>query len=274
MMFERFKEAILREYPRLSPQSTFRFSCHKGLPCYTQCCGDVNIFLTPYDVLRMKRALHLSSEGFLEKYTLPPLLADQKLPMVLLKMRDDDRKSCPFVTPEGCTVYQDRPWSCRMYPLGMASSKTAERAHGEEFCFIVDEGFSCAGLKEDREWTVAEWWESQGIDLYDKECEPYKEITLHRRLQDEKGFDATKAQMFYLTCYDLDRFRRLIFHSSFFNRFDVEDEVIKRIETDDEALLDFGFAWLTFCLFGEATLRVKSDILEEKNRELGLNSIG
>jgi Fe-S-cluster containining protein len=263
-MFERFKETILKEYPRLSPQSKFRFSCHKGLSCFTQCCGDVNIFLTPYDVLRLKRALSLSSGEFLEKYTLPPLLADEKLPLVLLKMGDDDRKSCPFVNSEGCAVYEDRPWSCRMYPLGMASSKTADRADGEEFCFIVDESSTCVGLEQDKEWTVAEWWQDQGIDLYNKKSEPYKEITLHKHLLETKSIEPVKAHMFYLTCYDLDRFRDLIFQSSFFNRFDIEPELIKEMETDDEALLNFGFDWLRFSLFGEDTLRIKGEIREEK----------
>jgi len=273
-MFDRFKEAILREYPRLSPGSKFRFSCNKELPCFTQCCGDVNIFLTPYDVLRLKRALNLSSGEFLEKYTLPPVLAGQKLPVVLLKMGDDERKSCPFVTSEGCTVYEDRPWSCRMYPLGIASSKTADRADGEEFCFIVDEGITCAGLEQSKEWTVAEWWENQGIDLYDKKCEPYKEITLHKHLLEGKSIEPAKSHVFYLTCYDLDRFRDLVFQSSFFNRFDVPSDVVKKIKTDDEALLDFGFDWLRFSLFGEDTLRIKGEIIEEKKRELGPNSIG
>jgi len=155
----------------------------------------------------------------------------------------------------------------------MASSKTADGADGEEFCFVVDEGFPCVGLKEGKEWTVAEWWQDQGIDLYDKKCEPYKEITLHRLLREGKSLGPAKMQMFYLTCYDLDRFRRLIFQSSFFNRFDVEDEVIKKMETDDEVLLGFGFDWLRFSLFGENTLRIKGELIEEKRRELGLNSI-
>ena len=272
-MFERFKEAILREYPRLSPESKFRFSCHKGLSCFTRCCGDVNIFLTPYDVLRLKRALSLSSGEFLENYTLPPILADQKLPLVLLKMEDDDRKSCPFVTSEGCTVYEDRPWSCRMYPLGIASSKTADRADGIEFCFMVDEESFCLGFKEEKEWTVAEWWKSEGIDLYDKKNEPYKAITLHKRFREGKGIEPAKGHIFYLTCYDLDRFRGLIFKSSFFERFEVKDEIIKKIRADDEALLDFGFDWLRFSLFGEDTLKIRGEVIEEKKRELGLDSI-
>lgn len=271
-MAKSWKETILKEYPRLSPGSKFRFSCSKGLSCFTQCCGDVNIFLSPYDVLRMKRALKLSSGKFLQKYTLPPLLADQKLPVVMLKMKNDARKSCPFVTPEGCSIYEDRPWACRMYPLGMASSKTAQRADGEEFCFIVDEEFSCLGLKEGQEWTVEEWWKNQGIDIYNKKNEPYKEITLHKLFCEGKGLGPAKSQMFYLACYDLDRFRKLIFKSSFLKRFEIEDEVIKKIKKDDEALLDFGFKWLRFSLFAEKTLKIRSDVVEEKKKELGLDS--
>jgi len=272
-MVKSWKETILKEYPRLSPGSKFKFSCRKGLSCFTQCCGDVNIFLPPYDVLRMKRALKISSGKFLEKYTLPPLLADEKLPLVLLRMKDDDRKSCPFVTPEGCSIYEDRPWACRMYPLGMASSKTSQRADGEEFCFIVDEEFSCLGLKEGQEWTVEEWWKDQGIDIYNKKNEPYKEITLHKQLVEGKGLGQAKSQMLYLTLYDLDRFRKLIFNSTFLNRFEIEDEVIEKIRKDDEALLDFGFVWIRFSLFAEKTLKIKGEVVEEKKKELGLDSI-
>ena len=270
-MLRGWKETILREYPKLSPKSKFRFSCHKGLACFTQCCRDVNIFLTPYDVLRMKRALNLPSEEFLGKYTIPLLLEDQKLPTVLLKMRDDDRKSCPFVTSEGCMIYEDRPWSCRMYPLGMASSKTADRVDGEDFCFIVEEGFPCLGFKEDKEWTVEEWWKAQGIDVYNKKCEAYKEITLHRCFREGKSLGPSKIQAFYITCYNLDRFRRHLFESRFFSLFDIQNDIIQRIKTDDEELLNFGFDWLRFSLFGEDTLRIKDGVLERKKKELGLN---
>jgi len=50
-------------------------------------------------------------------------------PVILLQMRDNEKKSCPFVTAEGCSVYPDRPWACRMYPLGLASpNSTAAKA--------------------------------------------------------------------------------------------------------------------------------------------------
>ena len=270
-MHKSLKEEILKEYPRLTPESTFRFSCHKGIPCFTTCCADVNILLTPYDVLRMRKVLNLSSEEFLGEYVVPLLSVGQKVPLVLLKMRDDEKKTCPFVSAEGCSIYEDRPWPCRMYPVGMASSKTEQNVEGEEFYFIMEESFACAGLKEGKQWTVAEWWKDQGIDDYNEKAQPYKEITLHRRLQsiDEgKGLGPAQKQMFYMALYDLDRFRGHLFDSRFFKLFEVENEVIEKIRQDDEALLDFGYQWLRFSLFGEPTMTIRGEVVEERKEEL------
>ncbi|MFA4837419.1 MAG: YkgJ family cysteine cluster protein, partial [Dehalococcoidia bacterium] len=119
-------------------EHAFKFDCHTQVSCFGKCCRDVNIFLTPYDVLRMKNALGIPSAEFLEKYATPLILEENQLPVLLLKMGEDDAdKKCPFVSDAGCTIYNDRPWSCRMYPVGLASSKTQTSA-GEEFCFIVD----------------------------------------------------------------------------------------------------------------------------------------
>ena len=34
---------------QLTEGSRLRFDCHPGLACFTRCCRDVNIFLSPYD---------------------------------------------------------------------------------------------------------------------------------------------------------------------------------------------------------------------------------
>ena len=68
--FDLMKKAILDDFPRLGLDDTFSFACHGRLPCFNVCCGDVNIVLTPYDVLRMRTKLALSSDEFLRKYTL------------------------------------------------------------------------------------------------------------------------------------------------------------------------------------------------------------
>jgi hypothetical protein len=47
----------------------FRFACHKDLPCFTACCANLDLVLTPYDVIRLRTRLGLPSEDFLKKYT-------------------------------------------------------------------------------------------------------------------------------------------------------------------------------------------------------------
>jgi Fe-S-cluster containining protein len=264
---ENLKESILRDAPRFTEKDRFKFSCHKGLSCYTQCCADVTIFLTPYDLLRMKNRLKISSEEFLARYTLVPFNEKQQMPVVVLKMKDDEHKRCPFVGREGCTIYEDRPWSCRMYPLGFASPKEGGRAGEENFYFLMEEA-GCRGFKEDREWTVGEWLEGQGIQEYNEKGELFKEITLHDYFQKGGKLDPEKMEMFYMACYDLDKFKRFVFESKFLQYFDVEEALVDRIRTDDVELMKFAFGWLKFALFSETTMKIREQVLQVRKRQL------
>lgn len=233
---------------------TFEFSCHSGLACYNTCCRDINIFLTPYDVLRMRRGTGLSSEEFLEKYTFT-LMGDDGLPLVLLKMMDDRKKTCPFIAPDGCSIYENRPWSCRMYPVFPVSSEEEE--------FLIEEKASCLGFKENKETTTREWKTGQDIDTYDKMNKSYKEITRHDYFQKGNKLDQGKAKLLYRACYDLDAFRKFLFESRFFDIYDVEEEVIEKIKNNDEELLNFGYRWVSFSLFSEDTLKLKDKQMDK-----------
>ena len=48
----------------------FKFNCSPGVSCFTRCCGDITIVLTPYDVLRIKSGLKISSAESHDKYTI------------------------------------------------------------------------------------------------------------------------------------------------------------------------------------------------------------
>ncbi len=100
---------------------TFRFSCHPGVSCFGACCSDLTLMLLPYDVLRLRRRLGLGSREFLDTYT-ETLEGDGGVPRVQLRMGDDEQRSCPFVDDGACTVYEDRPGACRMFPLGRAAT--------------------------------------------------------------------------------------------------------------------------------------------------------
>lgn len=229
-------------------EGRFRFSCHKGLSCFNTCCADINIFLTPYDVLRMRRATGMSSKEFLKEYTIP-ILAEDGLPLVVLKMMENERKSCPFVRPDGCEIYQDRPWSCRMYPVFPSSSR--------EESFYIEEKSACLGLKEEKWWDLQEWKKAQGIDVYDIMNESYKEITLNEFFLKGNRLDPGRSKVIYTSCYNLDEFRRFLFDTRFFDIYDVEKGLIERMKEDEEELLSFGYRWVKFNLFGADTLTLK-----------------
>jgi Fe-S-cluster containining protein len=260
------EDQILNEAPRMSLASRFRFACHPGISCFNACCGDVNIVLTPYDVLRLRRRLGLGSQDFLATHTLLPFDKTQTLPIPLLKMREDAKKSCPFVGPEGCTVYEDRPWPCRVYPVGVASSHTASRP-GEEFYFILDEP-QCHGHEQEREWSVGDWFRDQCVEQYHEFGELMKEVTLHPRLTSGKPLEPKQIELYFMATYELDRFRRFIFESRFLDCYEMARDYADKLRNDDEELLRFGFTWLRFALFGEHTMQVKSEVLEAKRAEL------
>jgi Fe-S-cluster containining protein len=134
---------------RLGYSSQFKFKCHPGVSCFTLCCRGINIILTPFDIIQMKNRLGLSSREFLAIYTEPHMLEKTDLPMVTLKLLDDDRESCPFVKDgEGCIIYEDRPTSCRYYPLGTATLQHKEGADDDGFFFFINEPH-CKGFEED-----------------------------------------------------------------------------------------------------------------------------
>ncbi len=264
---ENLKAQILKDYPRLTEDSEFKFACHKNVPCFNECCADVNIFLTPYDIIRLKKNLDITSTEVLKKYTISPFDENLKYPVLLLKMNDDKKKTCPFVGKNGCTVYPDRPWACRMYPLGMASPKDDNEELDKEFYFLLEENI-CQGFKEDHKYTVGEWLKDQGISEYNKMGEGFKELTLHKVFQKKQNLEPRKIEMFFLACYDIDRFRDFVFKSTFLTKFIVDKDTQKNIKEDDIALLNFGYKWLHFALFGEDTMTIKEDIKEAKTEAL------
>lgn len=239
---------------QLSLKSSFRFKCHPGISCYTKCCGRINLILTPYDIIRLKSRLGLSSGEFLTKYTREEIEEKSGLPTVFLKMREDTDKLCPFVTPEGCTIYTDRPAACRYYPIGQG---TLQREEGiEEFYFLITEPH-CLGFKDDTRWTIESWRLDQEVVLYDELNSEWKAMMLRRDSQSRKEIDNKQQTLFYLASYDLDGFRRFIFGSRFLETFELEPETIAKIQTDDVALMKFGFEYLKYILMIEETMKLK-----------------
>lgn len=255
----------LRDKKQLKGEEHFCFGCHQGLQCFTDCCSDITITLTPVDILRLARRLDLTTKEFLDKHTLVPITKELQLPVIILRMGDDPNKRCPFVSAKGCTVYQDRPWSCRMYPLGMGLPPARAGESPEPLYFLFEDDY-CKGRGEKQDWTVNKWKKDQGIIDREELEKGYQDIVSHPWFIGGRQLDPKRIEMFHTAFYDLDTFRRFIFSSSFLKRFELEDELVEQLRTDDEALLKFASRWLRFAIFKEPTMTVRDDAPKSTSR--------
>jgi Fe-S-cluster containining protein len=241
----------------LTEESKFKFRCYPGISCYKSCCKNIDIMLTPFDIMRLKNRFGISSGEFLMKYTYVFVEPKSGYPFVFLNKNDDEEKTCPFLCEAGCSVYEDRPATCRYYPIGQASLKKFDMAEGitEEHYFFVKEPH-CKGFEEDKEWTVAEWRKDQGVDLYDDMNRGWRELFFGRNMKAER-LDEKKQKAFYTACYDIDAFRRFVFESRFLDVFDVAEEKVDKIKKDEAELLNFAFDYVKFLLMMKETLKLK-----------------
>jgi len=272
VIFGKEKNPSSIEPKKLTLDSKLKFRCHPGVRCFTACCGGIKIILTPYDILQLTKRLGIPAHEFLHKYTTPTYLEKTDMPGVMIKLREEDNK-CPFVTPEGCTVYTDRPTACRYYPVGMADfheggSRDADGVENtpaeEKFFFIVREDH-CKGFEEDKEWTVREWRADQGVDVRDEMNKEWLRLVMRRK---SFGLQATLSEqakrMFFMASTDLATFRRFIFESSFLETYVIEEELLKKIKEDDVELMLFSFDYLAATLFGAKFLNIKEEKIQEK----------
>jgi uncharacterized protein len=239
----------------LSESDTFRFACHSEIVCFNRCCHNIDVVLTPFDVLRISRHLGIRSDEFLARYAHFQAYKDTDIPLLKLRVADEIHRRCIFLRQEGCSIYPARPVVCRNYPTGLATQDPKAGQSARPY-FIIEETM-CRGHEEGRCWTIAEWKENQGVAELDELNRPWLELVARLkslRLKDDKD---QKMNVFIMVSFDPDTFREFVFNSRFLERFDVSQTTADTLRYDDDALLTFGFQWLEFVLFAEGPIRPK-----------------
>jgi uncharacterized protein len=231
-------------------KTRFPFSCHPGVSCFNDCCKQIDVLLTPFDVVRIKNKLGISSDEFLHKYADLQNFKDTNLPLLKLRMAEGEK--CVFLGEQGCRIYENRPVVCRNYPTGVATKSPDEEA-GENSFFVIEEDM-CKGHFEKGMWTIPEYKENQGATDLDTQNQPWLEIVARLKSLTLKDDQDQKMNVFIMVSYDLDSFRSFVFNSSLLDRFDISTDTVERIKANDEELLKFGFEWLKFALFAEGSI--------------------
>ena len=254
---------------RLHPEDGFCFNCHRGVSCWNACCNGADVTLAPYDILRLTRRLNMSAKDFLAQYTVPALWEPAGLPVAKLKMAGEHGEGpCAFVKDEGCSVYDDRPVTCRYYPLGRGTFKTKDADKEADFFFLVKEAH-CQGHNEPKTQSVAEFRAEQGVEAYDAVNRSWMDILMKmaswKTLGGPWGKDVNKQtkQMFFLVSTDVAGFRQFVFNTRFLRTYEIDDAMVERLKTEDETLLQLGFDWLKLIMFNDSPLKMREDVLHD-----------
>lgn len=243
---------------------TIEFSCHKGISCWNACCSNIDISLTPYDVLRMKTRLGISSTEFLKDYTVPYEM--EKDGIAGIKFRPiEGGSACRFMKPEGCGIYSDRPTACRYYPVALLSMRKQDEYVDRDSYAIVKEDH-CKGHEVNRRITIADYRKEQGLEEYDDLARGWRQLVLKKKSSGPAiGKPSLRSrQLFFMACYDIDRFREFVFAESFAKLFELQPEEKESFAKDDVALLQFAFRFLRQVMFGEESIALNAEAAQER----------
>ncbi|MCK5227817.1 MAG: YkgJ family cysteine cluster protein [Desulfobulbaceae bacterium] len=241
---------------KLASGEAFQFSCNPAVSCFTECCRELDLALSPYDVLRLRKGLGLSSGEFMDKYAIVEQGEDDFFPHVYLTMIDDGRASCPFVTPEGCRIYKDRPGACRIYPLGRAAYQD-DSGKQQDLHVVITEPH-CNGFNGNRKFTVPEWIEDQDLAAYNRSNDEMMPVLQHERFKSGEKLNKDQAAVFLLALYDLDRFRETILTEEYNSPVPMTAEEQEKMKTDDESLLCYAVRWLQHEIFNKTVQTVQT----------------
>lgn len=234
---------------QLFDADTFTFQCHKEIACFTQCCKNADMYLYPYDIIRLKKRLGISSDKLLKQKTISAFRDNPYFPNLMLRMSETGDNDCPFLTANGCNVYEDRPFSCRAYPLERAVARS-EFDNQKLTCHFVAMHSYCLGHNESQQWTSEQWMEDQDLHIYNQMNELWVEIdTIFRQNPwGPEGTEGNALKMAFMACFNVDKLREFAFNTSFFSRFEISSDRIKQCKNSDIEMMKLGFDWVKFFL--------------------------
>ncbi len=176
-----------------------KFTCRK---C-GKCCRESRIRLSPYDLLKLCAHLSLSTDKFHRKYTYFMLDEENKNMLTCMLKTSPE---CPFLKAGECSLYQERPFGCRTYPLGLQPIFNGVWA--EHKYYLLEE---CPGTGSGRKITIDEFRQEEGIiqlEELHKVWVVFKVKVLNTKLSSSEEYN----NLFFNVCYNFDgiEFKKLL----------------------------------------------------------------
>lgn len=157
------------------------------------CCRNMEIFINPYDVLRLAGRLGITTTGLIAGHLLFLENREQGLQKPVFKAAREG--VCAFNRERRCTVHSDRPLSCRLFPLAR-----------KDGAFYLQDAPYCKGLLQDRTITLEEYLEGEEADVYLEQAGGYHELLRDTAASGTlRDADPWLIQLFFLVLFDYDQ---------------------------------------------------------------------
>jgi len=136
--------------------------------------------------------------------------------------------------------------------------KKVDKPELREFFVLVKEDH-CLGHKEDKEWTIDDWRQDQGVDFHDGVTRDWLEIVIKAKSLGMTEFNKGSLDLFFMVSSNLDMFRKFVFESRFLDSYQLEPDLLDKIRSSELDLLKFSLRWLRFALFGEGNFKISDE---------------
>ena len=143
----------------LEPNDKFSFTCKQCGKCCTR--RNEPIMITGVDLFYMARALKVNQMDFIKANCLVYIGDGSKLPVMVLKETKTGR--CPLLKNNRCSVHDDKPTVCKLYPLGRFTTSD----ENDSYKYFI-QPVECAGCHNAKEQTLKKWLDSFGINDRDE----------------------------------------------------------------------------------------------------------
>ena len=178
----------------------FRFRCTQcGEWCRNRAPRD-RILLSTVDLYRAANILEADMQDIIADYCEMVPGKESMIPLMVMKQRLDG--SCIFLKKGRCTVHDNKPLICAMYPLGrllFLNEQTGEYDFHYYLKDFIREGCHAA---EDETWTPEKWLARFDVERYDECVRLYRQLgeACSRMMHDCKT-DDEKREMFGTAFY-------------------------------------------------------------------------
>jgi hypothetical protein len=108
------------------------------------------------------------------------------------------------------------------------------------------------------------------VVAYDDAAQGWRQLILKKKSSGPTiGKPSRRSlELFFMTCYDVDRFRGFVASDAFNQMFRLAPEELRDALVDDLALLRFGYRFLRQVLFGETTIAVREESVARRRERV------